>query len=994
MDYRPASRAAQRLIGFFLAAAGFAFTLSAPADMPVALGVSYFTAGSEHSHADAEPAFAYSLVPPVAADVLNADPNTHVQAMDARYFMSVFGPRFKSVSSSNVGYFDFHQGSDITPDVIAGGVTYDEDSPPPIVSMCAGEVDEVIDGTDSEMEQLGTGRSLQVLCDEAFAVPGWGQIIIAYRHLGAIEPGLPEGARIGQGQLIGPMGASGHTSNVHLHLSVRRRDDNGTHNVHPLRLFDPATMPHLLTALADAEVWQLERNANDILFRIVVPHSMAQLLTLTLTGPAYETSYDFEHISEVAEDERDQNNFIAGAELFAYPFNRGLLAYQRYIWDMEDMPEPYPASPLAATNSFYPMARRGLFDTPAYVLDVRFSNLPANYDPADFTLTVRDVFGAGLRASASAASSPDVHLAFAPIVDDEQDGEEFDDGEVTLTDGDLEMVDNGSNGHQLVALQFHDLRIPAGAEVIAATVQFTADEDDDEATTLDLYLENSTVSAPLSDADFDFSSRGRGMVGQRWEPEPWTTVGRAGGAEQTASFAASLSELVSQPGWSPTSPLTLLVSGLGKRVADARRAGSTTAPYFEASYRVPSEPAVQTAVLLSAPDVLTGLAGHTFGIEQSGPEANIVEVEYLIDGAVVATRADLPLEADITFAAPGAFSVSARTLADDGVLRSTDAVVVNVAADTDGDGMSDDYETNHGLNPAADDAGGDADGDGVTNIDEFLAGTSASDTNDPPPPTPSARLANLSARAFVGTGDDVLIGGLIIEGDEPMDILLRARGPGLDPALVPEPEQLQDPVLQLFSGPTLVATNDNWTTLAPEDIPPGMAPEHDNESALRATLAPGAHTVIVSGVAAGTGVGIVEIFALGESSSRLSNLSARARVLTGDEVLIGGMIIEGDGDLPVILRATGPGISPDLVAVEDQLADPWLQVFEGANETMMGDDWAAHASAAQIPASHQPAHAKEAAVFGALAPGGHTAIVRGVGDATGVALVEVFLAPE
>ena len=120
--------------------------------------------------------------------------------------------------------------------------------------------------------------------------------------------------------------------------------------------------------------------------------------------------------------------YADGAELFAYPFNRGLLAYQRYIWDMEDMPEPYPASPLEATNNFYPMARCGLFDTPAYVLDVRFSNLPTDYDPALYTLTVRDVFGAGLMATASPVLTPDVHLAFAPIVVDDQDGEEFDDG--------------------------------------------------------------------------------------------------------------------------------------------------------------------------------------------------------------------------------------------------------------------------------------------------------------------------------------------------------------------------------------------------------------------------------------------------------------------------------------------------------------------------------------------------------------------------------------
>ncbi|MBS04018.1 MAG: hypothetical protein CMQ24_15120 [Gammaproteobacteria bacterium] len=413
------------------------------------------------------------------------------------------------VSSSNFGYFDFHQGSDITPDLTSGGVTYHEDSPPPIVSMCAGEVDDVIDGPDSEMEQLGTGRSLQVRCDQHFAVPGWGPILIAYRHLGAIEAGLPEGARVEKGQLIGPMGASGHTSNVHLHLSVRRRDETGTHNVHPLRLFDPATMPHLLTAMADSEVWQLERNASDILFRIAVPHSMAQILAVGLAGPGYEKRYDFEHVSEMADDDRDQKNFIDGVELFAYPFNRGLVAYQRYLFDRADFPQPYPASPLAPTDDFYPMPKRGLLTTPAYVIDVRFSDLPPDYDPTQYTLTLTDVFGAGLRATALAHRSPDVHLAFAPIVEDAQDGEEFEDGEMTLTDGDLELVDNGSNGNQRLALHFENVRIPPGADVIDARVQFTADETHDEPTLLELYLDATPASAPLTTTNFDVSNRAR-----------------------------------------------------------------------------------------------------------------------------------------------------------------------------------------------------------------------------------------------------------------------------------------------------------------------------------------------------------------------------------------------------------------------------------------------------------------------------------------------------
>ena len=201
-----------------------------------------------------------------------------------------------------------------------------------------------------------------------------------------------------------------------------------------------------------------------------------------------------------------------------------------------------------------------------------------------------------------------------------------------------------------------------------------------------------------------------------------------------------------------------MVSGTGKRVADARRAGSSVAPYLEARYRVPVAPGPRAEMSLVAPGLLVANGGHAFGIAQDGPAVVVSEVSYAVNGDVVATVVAAPFEGLLTFDAQGPHDVSARVMDAEGVLRDVPTVAVTVLADTDGDGMSDAYEALHGLDESVDDGDADADSEGFSNLDEFLAGTSASDPGARSPPQ-TARLANLPAHAWVGTGDDVLIGG-------------------------------------------------------------------------------------------------------------------------------------------------------------------------------------------------------------------------------------------
>jgi hypothetical protein len=127
---------------------------------------------------------------------------------------------------------------------------------------------------------------------------------------------------------------------------------------------------------------------------------------------------------------------------------------------------------------------------------------------------------------------------------------------------------------------------------------------------------------------------------------------------------------------------------------------------------------------------------------------------------------------------------------------------------------------------------------------------------------PEVPLANISTRGIVLTGNDVMIGGFIIQGSGPQTVVVRARGPSLAPLGLPN--TLANPLLQLFSGQTQIAVNDDWGTAAnaAQLAASGFAPANAQESAILVTLNPGAYTAIVTGAGSTTGVGIVEVFAV------------------------------------------------------------------------------------------------------------------------------------
>jgi hypothetical protein len=134
-------------------------------------------------------------------------------------------------------------------------------------------------------------------------------------------------------------------------------------------------------------------------------------------------------------------------------------------------------------------------------------------------------------------------------------------------------------------------------------------------------------------------------------------------------------------------------------------------------------------------------------------------------------------------------------------------------------------------------------------------------------------LSNISTRGFVQTGDNIMIGGLIIEATAPKTVLIRGRGPSMSGAPFNLSGALANPLLQLFSGQTVIAFNDNWRDLQEDEIVatgidpclpnPGQAaapPGCDQESAMVLDLPAGGYTAWLSGVGGQTGIALVEIF--------------------------------------------------------------------------------------------------------------------------------------
>jgi hypothetical protein len=275
----------------------------------------------------------------------------------------------------------------------------------------------------------------------------------------------------------------------------------------------------------------------------------------------------------------------------------------------------------------------------------------------------------------------------------------------------------------------------------------------------------------------------------------------------------------------------------------------------------------------------------------------------------------------------------------------------------------------------------------------------------------------MSARAVVGTGGDVLIPGFSVAGTGTKRVLVRAIGPKLVDFGVPG--TLADPSMQLFRGNTASEENDDWPLFADQTLledtraAVGAFVISDSEQPLKdasmvVDFGPGGYTVRTFGVGDTTGVALVEFFDADPptATARFVNISARAQVGTGGDVLIPGFFIEGDVALTLLIRAVGPTLANPPYNVGGVLEDPVMTLFRITNTPNPGDqevmttndDWQDNPDVAALEAIRDASGAfalddggRDGTLLVSLNPGGYTVKVEGKDGTTGVGLMEIYL---
>jgi outer membrane protein assembly factor BamB/subtilisin family serine protease len=288
-----------------------------------------------------------------------------------------------------------------------------------------------------------------------------------------------------------------------------------------------------------------------------------------------------------------------------------------------------------------------------------------------------------------------------------------------------------------------------------------------------------------------------------------------------------------------------------------------------------------------------------------------------------------------------------------------------------------------------------------------------------PPSQGGGRIVDLSARANVGSGADILIAGFVIEGSGSKNVLLRGIGPTLGVAPFNVAGVLAQPELTLFSsGGAEITSVSAWggSTLlqnAMSQVGAFSLPTNSADSVILTLQPVGSYTSQLSGIGTSTGVALAEIYDAdtGAPTAYLANISARASVGTGADILIAGFVLEGSVPVQLLLRGVGPTLGNAPFSVAGVVAQPSIALYDSAGSVITTNTGWGNASVAgpssvsasvrqatasdmsNVGAFSLPAGSADSAMVVTLPAGSYTLQLSGVNGTSGVGLVEVYLMP-
>ncbi|MBT5903262.1 MAG: hypothetical protein HOH58_14245, partial [Opitutaceae bacterium] len=268
--------------------------------------------------------------------------------------------------------------------------------------------------------------------------------------------------------------------------------------------------------------------------------------------------------------------------------------------------------------------------------------------------------------------------------------------------------------------------------------------------------------------------------------------------------------------------------------------------------------------------------------------------------------------------------------------------------------------------------------------------------------TPDASLVNSSVRALSGSGDAILINGFVVGGSDLKSILVRTVGPGLTAFGVSD--VMAQPAVKIFNSLSAeIASNSGWengdaTATGSVSALVGAFPlvAGSADSAVVATVPPGAYTAQVSPVDGQGGTVLVEVYDATPGSGFLLNQSARGEITANQPVLIAGFAVSGTAPRRALIRCVGPELAN--FGVTAALSDPELKLFDASSvEISSNDNWSSNSNAALITTASADLGAfpltegsDDAAVLVELSPGSYTVHARGISGAVGTVLLEVY----